>query len=48
MFGKRKELSDISILSDYIEIIGGNLSLKDALNQVDQVYTMTSLAGSKH
>lgn len=45
MFGKRKELSDISILSDHIEIIGGNLSLKDALNQVDQVYTMTSLAG---
>lgn len=45
IFGKRKELSDISGLSDYIEIINGNLSLKDALNQVDQVYTMTSLAG---
>lgn len=45
IFGKRKELSDISVLSDDIEIIGGNLSLKDALNQVDRVYTMTSLAG---
>lgn len=45
IFGKRTELSDISSLNDYIEVIGGNLSLKDALNQVDHVYTMTSLAG---
>ena len=45
IFGKRKELSDISSLSDFIEIMNGNLSLKDALNQVDHVYTMTSLAG---
>lgn len=45
LFGKRKELSDISGLGDHIEIINGNLSLKDSLNQVDQVYTMTSLAG---
>lgn len=45
MLGKRQELSDIEDLGDYIEIITNNLSLKDALNQVDHVYTMTSLAG---
>tara|TARA_R110002126_G_C10488035_1_gene502890 strand:+ start:204 stop:3353 length:3150 start_codon:yes stop_codon:yes gene_type:complete len=45
MLGKRQELSDIREISDYIEIINSNISLKDALNQVDHVYTMTSLAG---
>ena len=45
IFGKRKELSDIRSLGDYIEIINGDLSLNDALNKVDHVYTMTSLAG---
>lgn len=45
MLGKRQELSNIEDLGDYIEILTSNLSLIDALNQVDHVYTMTSLAG---
>lgn len=45
MLGKRQELSNIADLGDDIENITTNISLKDALNQVDHVYVMTSLAG---
>lgn len=45
MLGRRQELSNVGDLGDYIESLTINLSLKDALNQVDHVYTMTSLAG---
>jgi len=45
MLGRRQELSNVADLGDYIESITINLSLKDALNQVDHVYVMTSLAG---
>lgn len=45
MLERRQELSNIGDLGDHVETLTINLSLKDALNQVDHVYTMTSLAG---
>ncbi|WP_201556061.1 hypothetical protein [Psychrobacter immobilis] len=45
LYGKRKEISDITELKDSVSVLDINLSLFDALNQVDRVYTMTSLAG---
>lgn len=45
MLGRRQELSNVTDLGDHIESLTINLSLKDALNQVDHVYVMTSLAG---
>lgn len=43
--GKRKEISDPTDVADLAEILGVPLSLKDALHEVDRVYTLTSLAG---
>lgn len=45
MFAKRAELSDISSIAEKIETLNVNLSMVDALSEVDRVYTMTSLAG---
>lgn len=45
LYGKRKELSDTTELKNVVDIIDVNMSLFDALNGVDRVYTMTSLAG---
>lgn len=43
--GKRKELSDLSEVEDKVEIFKTQMSLADALYEVDRVYTLTSLGG---
>ncbi len=45
LFGKRKELSDLSEVEDKVEIFKTPMSLADALYEVDRVYTLTSLGG---
>lgn len=43
--GKRNEISNPSDVENLAEILTSSLSLKDALHEVDRVYTLTSLAG---
>lgn len=43
--GKRKEISNPKDLAHLAEIISTSLTIKDALHEVDRVYTLTSLAG---
>ena len=43
--GKRPELSDPADVKDICEISADRLALADAFDEVDQVYTITSLAG---
>jgi hypothetical protein len=45
IFGKRKELTNPSLLVENFEILPFPTSLKDALHDVDRVYTLTSLGG---
>lgn len=43
--GKRNEISNPKDVADLAEIFETSLTLKDALYEVDRVYTLTSLAG---
>lgn len=43
--GKRNEISNPQDVADLAEIFETSLTLKDALYEVDRVYTLTSLAG---
>lgn len=43
--GKRNEISNPQDVADVAEIFETSLTLKDALYEVDRVYTLTSLAG---
>ena len=43
--GKRRELSNFDSIQDRIEILTVDVPLSTSLGSVDQVYTMTSLAG---
>ncbi len=43
--GKRMEISDPKDVAHLAEIIPTSLTIKDALHEVDRVYTLTSLAG---
>lgn len=43
--GNRRDISSVNDIKKYAEIIPLNVSLKDALHDVDHVYTQTSLGG---
>lgn len=43
--GNRRDISSVNDIKKYAEIIPLNISLKDALHNVDHVYTQTSLGG---